>query len=485
VILAVSRFKVANGLEAEVAEAFRRRPHRVDRAPGFLGLETFTEEGDASVFYLVTRWTDAASFRAWHRSPEHKASHEGIPAGLKLDAAWTRVTVLERLPFVTLEEATADAAPAIADFLRRSEGTVFLTCARDGTVKASNEVLDRRLDAGPLLGRVLWDFLTAADVERLRARLARGERLDAERFLLNFVDAAHAPFSLRCQLDPRPDGFLLLGEAPAREEAALQAELLRLNNDLSTSHREARRSARELAALNAELERRVSIRTRDLEAFTYTVAHDLRAPLRAISGYGLMLEEDYAGKILDEEGQGFARRMGEAARRLDVLIRDLLEYSRLGGGALPLRAEDPAAALREALADLEPEIRRTGAAVEVVDVLPPVRAHRGALRRIFTNLIENALKFVPADRAPRVRIRGERRPPRVRLWVEDNGPGIAPEHHERIFRVFERLDPRRGPEGTGIGLAIVRRAVEAMGGSVGLESAPGAGSRFFVELDEA
>ena len=497
-ILAVSRFKVANGLEADVAKAFLRRPRLVDRAPGFLGLETFTEEKDCSIFYLVTRWTDTESFHAWHRSDAHHHSHEFIPRGLKLDASYTQLVLLDRLSSPdetpTLEEVTADGLPVLLWFLDQASGFCLASCARDGTIVACNEGLKRRLGVKDLRGRRLWEVLTEPDASQVRARVTHGERLSGERFLLNFVDSEHAPFTLRCLVDVQPDSFLLVGEPTFREDEILQHELLRLNNDLATAHRESQRRARDLevevrrretaekrlADLNAELEARVRERTRELEDFSYTVAHNLRAPLRATSGLCQLLEDDYSGKILDETGTDYARRAGEQARRLDALIQDLLEYSSLNRAVLKRRPVDPSEPIAVALRRLDPQIRISGARVEVESPLPTVLAHKATLERVFFKLVSNTLRFTFPGHGARVRIRSESKPPIVRLWVEDEGVGIEDEHKERIFGVFEQLG---GGPGTGMGLAFVKRAVELMGGRVGVESEPGKGSRFFMDLE--
>ena len=121
----------------------------------------------------------------------------------------------------------------------------------------------------------------------------------------------------------------------------------------------------------------------------------------------------------------------------------------------------------------------------MAEPLPTVLGHGTTLAQVFANLVGNAVKFVPAGRVPEVVIRAQPNGDRVRVWVEDNGIGIAPEHHERIFRVFERLHRAEDYPGTGIGLAIVRKGVERMGGAVGLESALGSGSKFWIELPRA
>lgn len=240
----------------------------------------------------------------------------------------------------------------------------------------------------------------------------------------------------------------------------------------------------------SELESRVAERTAELEeanaeleSFGYSVAHDLRAPLRAMQGFGQALREDYAGR-LDDEGQDYLRRIEASAEELDRLIRDLLDYSRLGRLEMRLLPVNLGEVVGEALDVLEEEIREREAVVRVENSLPVVTGHRVVLMQAVGNLISNALKFVPAGTPPLVRVAAEPRDGWVRLWVEDNGIGIAPEHQERIFQVFERLHGPESYPGTGIGLAIVRRGVKRMGGRVGVESARGQGSRFWIELPE-
>src|ERR1041385_8207587 len=158
---------------------------------------------------------------------------------------------------------------------------------------------------------------------------------------------------------------------------------------------------------------------------------------------------------------------------------------RLARPALPLGPLEPGRPVRSALEQVDADVRSRGARVVVDDPLPGVVGHGATLAQVFANLLANGIKFVPRERAPEVRIRAEQLDGRVRLWVEDNGIGIAPEHHERIFRVFERLHPVSVYPGTGIGLALVRKGIERMGGSVGVESELGRGSRFWIELPAA
>jgi signal transduction histidine kinase len=227
--------------------------------------------------------------------------------------------------------------------------------------------------------------------------------------------------------------------------------------------------------------RELQERNEELEGFGYSISHDLRAPLRAMQGFSQALLED-AGDRLDSMGREYAERIVAGARRMDQLIQDLLAYSRVSRAELRLAAVPLSPLARTVLADLEQPLRARQATVRVDDPLPMVLGHPATLSQVLTNLLGNAVKFVPAERTPALRVRAETDNGRIRIWVEDNGIGIAAEHQDRIFRVFERLHGDDDYPGTGIGLAIVRKAVERMGGRVGVQSAPGQGSRFWVEL---
>ena len=240
----------------------------------------------------------------------------------------------------------------------------------------------------------------------------------------------------------------------------------------------------------ADLERQVQERTADLqaasarlEAFAFSVAHDLRAPLRGMHGLAQALLEDY-GDRLDEVGRDYARRVVAEATSMDTLIQDLLAYGRLSHVELATAPVDLSDVLDSALHVVQREATERGATIDVESRLPTVTGNRSVLVQVFTNLLSNAIKF--GGPTPRVRVWAERRPNGIaHVWVEDQGIGIAPEHQERIFAVFERLHGVETYPGTGIGLAIVRKGIERLGGRVGVESARGHGSRFWIELPEA
>ena len=220
---------------------------------------------------------------------------------------------------------------------------------------------------------------------------------------------------------------------------------------------------------------------RDLEAFAYTVSHDLRAPIRAIQGFSSALSEDY-GANLDPQAKDYLRRVVHAASRMDKLVHDLLEYSTLARSGVDLGPTDLQAAIEEALAQIMPEVQSCSGKVHVELTFPAVLGERSILVQIVSNLVSNGLKFVAPGVHPEVQVRADSNDRWVRLCVEDNGIGIAPQHVGRLFRPFERLHGTEEYPGTGIGLAIVRRGAERMGGCAGVESEPGRGSRFWVDL---
>ncbi len=238
------------------------------------------------------------------------------------------------------------------------------------------------------------------------------------------------------------------------------------------------------------LEKRVEERTAklrdtvaELEAFSYTVSHDLRAPLRSVQSFSQILLEDCAGK-LNEEELDYLRRVVSSANSLDRLIQDVLVYSRATHSSLavrPVRIND----LIRDIVDNTHALQPPAAYVTIQGEFPPVLAHEASLIQCVSNLLDNAVKFIPPKTRPRIVIRTETPETDVRIWFEDNGIGIAPRDQERIFNIFERIHPATDFPGTGIGLSIVKRVIERMGGKVGVESKLDRGSRFWIQLPQA
>jgi signal transduction histidine kinase len=243
----------------------------------------------------------------------------------------------------------------------------------------------------------------------------------------------------------------------------------------------------ELQSLNSQLEDRVSERTaelrralKELETYAHSIAHNLRAPLRGVAGLSDLIEQEESIR-LSPDGRRYLNYMREAMHRMDALIHGLLEYARIGREDFrhePVSLDD---AVDEALQGEREELSARRAQVFVDRPLPIILGCRRALADVVAQLVSNATKFVSPERDPIIRIHAEAREGHVVLWVEDNGIGIDPQYQERIFGVFERLHLQEKYAGTGIGLAIVRRSMERMGGSVGVESEPGKGSRFWIQ----
>jgi PAS domain S-box-containing protein len=281
--------------------------------------------------------------------------------------------------------------------------------------------------------------------------------------------------------------------------------------------RKAKQSLSEHAQL---LEKRVLERTAqlqetisELQTFSYTVAHDLRAPARSMTGYCEVLLEDFAD-TLSSEAARVVKKIAGASKRMEVLTHELLEFNKISQQEIVLSPIKIEPIIEDLAASRLPVVQQ---ALTVRTPLHPVRAHQGLLQHVFSNLIDNAVKFVPPDTPPKITIFTEvvaksspntrsRRlifsakdnlpegglapetgaaPDYVRIWVQDQGIGIPREAHQKIFGIFERALPLGAYEGTGMGLAIVARAMQRMGGTCGVESEPGKGSSFWLELPAA
>lgn len=275
----------------------------------------------------------------------------------------------------------------------------------------------------------------------------------------------------------RFDGVTLDITQNKRAEAVLhqiQAELVAANHQLASR-------AEHLESLVQQRTAKLTETIGELEGFSYSITHDMRAPLRAVNSFANVLAADYADK-LDDDAKRLLDRISRAVSRMDKLIQDVLQYSKVLRMDLKL---EPVHAARLVAGILEsyPDFQEPQATVVVDGELPEVLANEAALTQCFSNLLYNAVKFVPAGIKPRVTISAETKESSVRFWVQDNGIGIEANYLENIFGLFQRLTNQY--EGTGVGLSIVRKAVERMGGRAGAESEPGQGSRFWFELNRS
>lgn len=351
--------------------------------------------------------------------------------------------------------------PEFIRALLRTPSTLVVAVCREGRICFASAAFEQLtgLKFREVRGRKLWDLVERAE-EAAALRDAIG-RPDGARPLTLTWSGRTTGWTLAVvdAVPPTPQVFLLAGEE--RRGGA-----------------KGRGLEKRIGELTAQLE---ELRG-EQEAFTHTLAHDLRAPLRAMSCFSHALIEDYAERTLDRDGVATASKITESARHMDELIEDLLVFNRLSRVPVHLGPVAVQALMSEVVGTFAREIAAQRAVVEVAPTGEEVVADWTLLYLVCCQLLSNALKFVPAGVAPQARIRAVRDGERVRIEVEDNGIGIPSEYVDRIFGVFQRLNKAEAYEGTGMGLAIVRKAVDRMNGRVGLTSEPEKGSRFWVEL---
>jgi PAS domain S-box-containing protein len=337
-----------------------------------------------------------------------------------------------------------------------------------------------------IIGQPMAEFIIP---ERLRARHYQG--------LAGYLATGEGP-ALRKRLELpglRSDGQefpveLAIIPIPGSNPPTFTG-FLRDLSELKRNQEALEKAQEELLKANRSLESKVEQRTasleqslKSMETVLYTIAHDLRAPNRAMEGFAQLLAREYADK-LDDTGNTYVKRISDAALKNDSLICDLLEFGRLAHAELPMDNVELRGSVQRALQDLQEQIQGKEASLELGDKWPVVWANDSVLNQIITNLLSNALKFVPPNARPQIRIWCEE--PKmdhemVRLHIQDHGIGIAKEIGERLFQPFQRGTTDPHYQGTGMGLAIVQKAAERLGGKVGFTSTPGQGTRFWVEL---
>lgn len=318
---------------------------------------------------------------------------------------------------------------------------------------------------GPLRdteGRIIGQFGISRDITALK-------RAEQERQALHDAALQQQKQARIAALNQMEDA----NAARARTEAALVA---------------LRESEGRVRRLNEELEDKVRQRTaqleavnRELEAFSYSVSHDLKAPLRGIDGYSRLLEEDYRDR-LDAEGLRFLQNIRQGTAQMHQLIEDLLNYSRLERRSLQKASLDLSAIVQGVIVERRPEIEQSGVVMRLEVPSFTVSADREGLVIVLRNLLENAIKFSRGAQPPTIEVGASVAVDSAILWVRDNGIGFDMKFHDRIFDMFQRLQRAEDYPGTGIGLALVRKAMQRMGGRVWAESVPGAGATFYLEL---
>ncbi|MCB9731114.1 MAG: PAS domain S-box protein [Deltaproteobacteria bacterium] len=379
------------------------------------------------------------------------------------------VDISERKRMEARFRATIESAPVAMVMIDRRGHIVLVNAeleklfgyARNEMLGSPVEVLvpNRSRHAHPNLRE---GFFAAPEARRMGA----GRELMALR-----KDGSEFPVEIGLNPVVTDEGlFVLGGVVDITERKRLEESQRRLNEELQSR-------LGELAHSNSALERS----NVELQQFAYVASHDLQTPLRGIAGFAQFLERDYRGR-LDDTADHYIDRIVASVKRMQTLIGDVLDYSRVDSRARPFEPTDLNEICRDALAILDSSLADSGGEV-IVEELPIVRGDRAQLTQLFQNLIGNAIKY-HGKAPPKVEVTSEANDGGWVISVRDNGIGIAPKHHERVFEIFRRLHPQDAYPGTGIGLAVCRRIVHRHGGTIWVESEAGAGSVFSFTLPD-
>lgn len=306
---------------------------------------------------------------------------------------------------------------------------------------------------------------------QILSRLRRGERIDHFQTVRQRKDGKAIHVSLTISPIRDREGNIVGASKIARDVSVLKHTQEQLESHAAVLEARVRERTAELQQTVAEL-----------EAFSYSLSHDMRAPLRAIQGYAEVIIEE--GACTTPEAREFLQKIVASANRMDRLIRDVLNFARYSRTEIAVAPVNLDELVRDIVRE-RPELQAPRATVTIDHPLVSVIGHGASLTQCLTNLLDNAVKFMPPGKQARVHVYTEIRGDLVRVCIADNGIGIDAEGQKRLFGMFERLNPANAYQGTGVGLAIVRRAAERMHGKVGVESANGLGSTFWIELPKA
>ncbi len=370
---------------------------------------------------------------------------------------------------ITERKKAEENSARLATIVEQSEDAI-VTKDLDGIIRTWNAGAER-----------LFGYTAAEVIGKPVTILFPPERLDEEPKILGRIQNGERIEHFDT-VRRRKDGTLVnisLAVSPIRDRSGNLLGASKVARDITERVRSRELLEQTVAERTASLREAVE----QMEEFSYSVAHDLRAPLRAMKAYAEVLQENY-GARLDETGLSYLEKIRRASERMNRLTQDVLSYSRIARSQLELGP----VALDRVVKDILHQysyLQPPAATIEIASPLLEVLGNEAILGQCMTNLLNNAVKFIAPGVTPKIRMWTEQRGKNVRIWCEDNGIGVKPQHQERIFQMFERVHPEGKYEGTGIGLTIVRKAVERMRGKVGVESDGGNGSRFWIELRSA